>query len=79
MKDLPYNLIKEYPTSDWEIDIIKQRIIHKNDIVFKKLSKYGLKYAITEDGLFFPTNLHIIGLGSFSVVYEIVNTNYGDV
>lgn len=75
MKILPYNLIKDYPTSDWEKDCVRQRVIHDNDKIWKKLSKYGLTYAKTEDDKFFPTNLYIIGLGAYSVVYAISDEN----
>ena len=40
---LPYNLIKTYPTSDWERDIIKDRLIHNDDETWKYLSKFGIK------------------------------------
>ena len=76
MTNLPYNLIKNYPTSDREIEIIKQRILHSDYEWWYQLTKYGLKYISAEEGYCFPSNVNIIGLGSFSVVYEIVNTNY---
>ena len=73
---LPYNLIKTYPTSDWERDIIKDMLIHNDDETWKYLSKFGIKYKQTKDNKYFPTNIEIIGMGSFSVIYKITGTKY---
>ena len=76
MHNLPYNLIKEYPQNDRDIEIIKQRILHTDYEWWYKLTKYGLKYISAEKGYCFPSNIHIIGMGAYSIVYEIDNTNY---
>lgn len=73
---LPYNLIKTYPTFDWERDIIKDMLIHNDDETWKYLSKFGIKYKQTKDNKYFPTNIEIIGMGSFSVIYKITGTKY---
>lgn len=75
-KNLPYNLIKDYPSEKREINIIAQRILHNDSIIWNKFEKYGLKYLKTENNKYFPTNIEIIGLGTYSVVYQIENTNY---
>lgn len=76
MKNLPYNLIKEYPQNARDIEIIKERILHTDYEWWYQLTKYGLKYISAEAGYCFPSNIHIIGMGAYSIVYEIENTNY---
>lgn len=76
MKNLPYNLIKEYPQNARDIEIIKERILHTDYEWWYQLTKYGLKYISAEAGYCFPSNINIIGMGAYSIVYEIENTNY---
>lgn len=76
MNNLPYNLIKEYPQNDRDIEIIKQRILHTDYEWWYQLTKYGLTYISAEEGYCFPSNIHIIGMGAYSIVYSIDNTNY---
>ena len=75
-KNLPYNLIKNYPTENHEINIIAQRILHNDSNIWDKFEKYGLKYSKTENNKYFPINIEIIGLGAYSIIYQIQNSDY---
>lgn len=73
MGNIAYDLIKDYPSTTRERNIIRKMVIHNDENIWKRLTKHGIEYTKNEKNEYFPKNINIIGLGSFSTIYELPN------